>query len=170
MTNNIRLRSLTPLDKNFFFDLYTRPNILRYISSQETEQEVQKRFDIFLTAWTFESTHRLCLVIEDSVSQKPLGLTGFTLKTKDNGQRFAEMSSLIDPNYAGKGIATAAVGLMLSKEEYKVIRQFRAVVTRGNHVSERVLRKNGFKLKETLKDNCEIDGVLYDEHFYELNR
>lgn len=119
MKNPIHLRSLRLNDKDFFFYLYTHPNVIRYVLSQKTEQEIQIAFESRLPDWTDTSTHWLCLVIEEDKSHKSLGLIGFHLTTAEDGQKHAEVGYMIDPNHAGKVIATEALSLLLSQERFK---------------------------------------------------
>lgn len=171
MKNQIQLRSLQLNDKDFFFYLYTHPEVIRYVSSQKTEQEILIAFESRLSDWTETSTHWLCLVIEEEVKpHRPLGLIGFCLSIGDDGQKSAEIGYMIDPSQAGKGIATKALGLLLSQERFKKIHKFSATVTQGNHASEKVLMNNGFYYHETIEKNYKIDGVFYDDVIYLLNR
>lgn len=127
-------------------------------------------FESRLPDWTDISTHWLCLVIEEDKSYKSLGLIGFHLTTAEDGQKHAEVGYMIDPNHAGKGIATEALSLLLSQERFKKICRFSGIVTQGNQASEKVLMNNGFYLHEIVEKNHEINGVLYDDKIYLLNR
>lgn len=169
MGNKLELRNLTLNDRDFFFRLYTDSDVIRYVSTQKTEQEIQDAFEHRLPEWTLDSTHWLCLVIEDIETKQSIGLIGFCLQAIDE-QLVAEVGYLIDPHFAGKGIATKALSLLLSNDKYSKINVFSATVTSGNFASEKVLTNNGFCHHKIIKDNYQINGAIYDDIIYQLNR
>jgi RimJ/RimL family protein N-acetyltransferase len=82
-------------------------------------------------------------------------------------RKSAEMGYWIGEPYWGRGIATAAVGLIAiyGFEQLGLVRIF-AGVFEFNLASMRVLEKNGF-LKEGISRKAVIkNGQLYDEHKY----
>lgn len=163
------LRKLTLQDKDFFFQLYSDLDVLRFVSNPKTEKEILAAFESRLPEWNLNSTHWLCLVIEDIQTCQPMGLMGFCLSF-ENQQRVGEIGYMIDPRFSGKGIATKALNMLLSKPEYAQIRSFIAIVTEGNSASEKVLIKNGFSVQKIIAKNYEINGFVYDDICYELNR
>ena len=169
MGNKLELRNLTLSDRDFFFRLYTDSDVIRYVSTQKTEQEIQDAFEHRLPEWTLDSTHWLCLVIEDIETKQSIGLIGFCLQVIDE-RLVAEVGYLIDPYFAGKGIATKALSLLLSNDKYRKINLFSATVTSGNFASEKVLTNNGFCRNKIIKDSYQINGVIYDDIIYQLNR
>ncbi|EMT5585635.1 TPA: GNAT family N-acetyltransferase [Providencia stuartii] len=166
---SFRLRKLMREDKDFFFQLYTNLDVLRFISNPKTEKEILAAFESRLIEWNLHSEHWLCLVIEDIETHRPMGLIGFCLSLV-NQQRVGEIGYLIDPTFSGKGIATSALKMLLSSPDYAQIRTFIAVVTEGNIASEKVLVKNGFSKQKVITANYEINGFVYDDICYELNR
>jgi RimJ/RimL family protein N-acetyltransferase len=75
--------------------------------------------------------------------------------------------TLADENYRGKGIATAAVALMLEAiKKNKEIVRIEAKIFGGNGASARVLEKNNFVLEGTRKNAIYKNGVIADEQVW----
>jgi len=164
-----KLRKLTLEDKEFFFQLYTNLDVLRFVSNPKTEKDILAAFESRLPEWNLSSEHWLCLVIEDTQTYQAMGLIGICLSLEQQ-QYVGEIGYLIDPTFAGKGIATQALKMLLASPEYAQIRSFIAIVTEGNVASEKVLLKNGFFKQKVITENYEINGVIYDDICYALNR
>jgi RimJ/RimL family protein N-acetyltransferase len=73
----------------------------------------------------------------------------------------------IDRKHWGKGIATAAVALMLEAiQKNKEIVRIEAKIFGGNGASARVLEKNNFVLEGTRKNAIYKNGVIADEQVW----
>lgn len=165
----LKLRKLSPNDKSFFFQLYNNLDVLRFISNPKTENEILAAFESRLPVWHLNADHWLCLVIENELTGQSLGLIGFCLSIETQ-YRVGEIGYMIDPQFSGKGIATRALNMLLSMQEYAQIRSFMAVVVDGNIASEKVLINNGFTQQKIIVENYEINGFRYDDICYELMR
>jgi ribosomal-protein-alanine N-acetyltransferase len=73
---------------------------------------------------------------------------------------------LFFPAFWGQGYATEAVRGIVAHLARLGITQWRALVTRGNDASARVLAKAGFVFTRTIPDNDTIRGVKYDDLEY----
>jgi RimJ/RimL family protein N-acetyltransferase len=86
---------------------------------------------------------------------------------KDVYAKTVELGYLIGENYWGKGIATAAVALMLEAiKKNKEIVRIEAKIFGGNGASARVLEKNNFVLEGTRKNAIYKNGVIADEQVW----
>jgi RimJ/RimL family protein N-acetyltransferase len=86
---------------------------------------------------------------------------------KDVYAKTVELGYFIGENYWGKGIATAAVALMLDAiKKNKEIVRIEAKIFGGNGASARVLEKNNFVLEGTRKNAIYKNGVIADEQVW----
>jgi RimJ/RimL family protein N-acetyltransferase len=86
---------------------------------------------------------------------------------KDVYAKTVELGYFIGENYWGKGIATAAVALMLEAiKKNKEIVRIEAKIFGNNLRSARVLEKNNFVLEGTRKNAIYKNGVIADEQVW----
>ena len=86
---------------------------------------------------------------------------------KDVYVKTVELGYFIGESYWGKGIATAAVALMLEAiKKNKEIVRIEAKIFGGNGASARVLEKNNFVLEGTRKNAIYKNGVIADEQVW----
>lgn len=70
------------------------------------------------------------------------------------------------PDFWGQGHATAAVGVVTEHLLSMGVRPLKALVTRGNRASARVLEKNGFVHTRVLPEHETLRGVPHDDLEY----
>lgn len=82
----------------------------------------------------------------------------------------AEIGYWIGEPFWGKGIATAAIGLVIQKirEQSPDLVRIYAEIFDHNKASMRALEKNGFKLESIRKKSVVKNGVIMDDHVYVL--
>jgi RimJ/RimL family protein N-acetyltransferase len=86
---------------------------------------------------------------------------------KDVYAKTVELGYFIGENYWGKGIATAAVALMLEAiKKNKEIVRIEAKTFGSNGASARVLEKNNFVLEGIRKNAIFKNGVIADEQIW----
>ena len=86
---------------------------------------------------------------------------------KDVYAKTVEVGYFIGENYLGKGIASAAVALMLEAiKKNKEIVRIEAKIFGGNGASARVLEKNNFVLEGIRKNAIFKNGVIADEQVW----
>lgn len=73
---------------------------------------------------------------------------------------------LFFPSFWGRGYATEAVGAVTDHLLGMGVSSLRALVTRGNVASARVLERNGYRLARVLRDSETLRGVSVDEFEY----
>jgi len=163
-TPRLTMRQLQSRDWTLFLQLHREPQVLRYCYDMPSEAFVRNRFEQRLGNWDTSSRDPLCLVVTDKVSDVLLGVTGFTY----DGDT-AELGYLFMPEYFGYGYATESLRAVIdwAWNECK-ISLYKAVVTRGNINSEKVLSKCGLTHTETLASSHSISGKLYDDLIYTL--
>lgn len=168
---NFIFEHITAKDWSFFHKLYTSQNVMKYISGIMTEEQIKDAFESRLPLWNIHSIHWLCMVIRNE-KKSAMGFMGLKMVEPQIGEQriTAEVGFIIDPQYAGQGLATKALISMLADERFKPITRFVAVVTGGNSASEQVLKKSGFTFKNIIKENYAINNRLYDDHNYEYLR
>ncbi|MBQ4797902.1 GNAT family N-acetyltransferase [Pseudoalteromonas sp. MMG006] len=163
-TPRLAMRQLNNKDWPLFLQLHREPQVLRYCYDMPSEAFVRNRFELRVGKWDTRSRDPLCLVVTDKVSGVLLGVTGFTY----DGDT-AELGYLFMPEYFGHGYATESLRAVIdwAWNECK-IHQYKAVVTRGNVNSEKVLSKCGLTHTDTLQSAHTISGKLYDDLVYTL--
>ncbi len=86
---------------------------------------------------------------------------------KDVYAKTVEVGYFIGENYWGKGIASAAVALMLEAiKKNKEIVRIEAKIFDGNGASARVLEKNNFVLEGIRKNAIFKNGLIADEQVW----
>lgn len=79
---------ITPQDWPFFLALQQDQQVMRYVAEDRPQEAIREAFESRLPAWSPGSEHWLCLVVRDSATQTPLGVTGWS-----HYRRFAAMPS-----------------------------------------------------------------------------
>jgi len=92
-----------------------------------------------------------------------------SLKNISYSMSYGEIGYGVAESHQGKGIATAAVRLLVNKifTESK-LRRLIAYVHEENHASRRVLEKLGFQEEGLLRDHYVINGIPANEALYGL--
>ncbi len=160
----------TPLveeDWPFFLALQQHPEVMRYVSDARSEQEIREAFDARLPLWQPGSRHWLCLLVRDSASNAPLGVTGYVHREED----CAEVGFLFAPEAQGKGYGRESLTALC---DYAFndggIRRLVATVTAGNLASRRLLEKTGFVLEGELRESWWLDGKWHNDWLFGVLR
>lgn len=91
------------------------------------------------------------------------------INLRDISSSEANLGYRICQSACGKGIATAAVGNMLTIAPQLGIKRIHAVVSETNPASEKVLLKNGFEYSYTENDAVSLNDTMINiRHFYKL--
>lgn len=163
------LTKITNSDWEFFKKLYTDDEIMKLVSDPLSDEQIKSAFESRLPEWSVGASHWLCFVIRRESDGIPMGLTGLIV-IGEKDELVAEVGYMIASEFSGMSLATDSLATLLALPELAVIPRYHAVVTSGNNASVRVLEKNGFTLKEVIKDNYTIGGVMFDDWIYELNK
>ncbi|CAE6952495.1 GNAT family N-acetyltransferase [Vibrio sp. B1FLJ16] len=163
-TTRTKMTPINECDWPLFQRLHTEPDIIALCFDAPDAQQLKEKFASRLPIWTPDDEQWLCLVIRDSITNQPIGITGFSLQ---NG--VAEVGYLLLPEFHGKQLGTETLKAVINWAHIQhQIRQFSATVTEGNIASERVLEKCGFSLKRIIPDAYEISGKRYADKIYSL--
>tara|TARA_Y100001960_G_scaffold329427_2_gene420705 strand:- start:150 stop:671 length:522 start_codon:yes stop_codon:yes gene_type:complete len=162
---NLVMRTITESDWPLFERLHQDEEVIRYAFDRPTTEEIRSRFDSRLPKWGWGSQHWLCLVVEDKLTSKPVGVTG--LCQSEEHDSHVEVGYLLLPEFHGKGIGTESLlALVEHTKGHFPVKKFNAIVTDGNIASCKVLEKVGFVLKEREANAYQIGGVEYDDLLY----
>ncbi|WP_405601407.1 MULTISPECIES: GNAT family N-acetyltransferase [unclassified Pseudoalteromonas] len=164
-TERLSMRQITQADWPLFLELHQEPDVLLYCFDKPKDAFVKHRFEQRLPTWDPNSRHPLCFVVINNETQQMIGVTGFTYDGTT-----AELGYLFLPKYFAKGYATESLKAVIEWAQKACgIKQFKAVVTRGNVGSENVLSKCGLTLTDTILQAHTIANKLYDDLIYTLN-
>ena len=163
-TARLAMRPLQSSDWPLFLQLHQNPTVIRYCYDMPSEAFVRSRFEQRLKSWDITSTHPLCLVVFDKQSNEPMGVTGFTYELEQ-----AELGYLFLPAYYNQGFASESLRAVIEWAWQQCgITQFKAVVTKGNIGSEKVLQKCGLTLTGINTQAHTINNTRYDDLIYTL--
>lgn len=163
-TPRLAMRQLQTSDWPLFLQLHKEPQVLRYCYDMPSEAFVRNRFEQRLAKWDTHSQHPLCFVVLDKHTNNALGVTGFTYD-----QVYAELGYLFLPQYFNQGFASESLRAVIEWAWQQCnINQFKAVVTKGNIGSQKVLQKCGLTLTSINPQSHTISNTLYDDLIYSL--
>jgi len=165
---NVNLRVMEKEDLSFFVETLNDVNYYGEhgpVSTQMSKAEAEKRFENPSPLATL--TERARFIIEKKDGTK----IGFIAHYFTLPNRLMEIGYAIIPSERGKGYGTEAVQIMvdylfLSKD----IARIQVVTNAGNHASQRVLEKVGFKKEGTLRKVGYVRGEWTDAYIYSLLR
>jgi len=127
------------------------PSQMVHLNGPESEEKIQKRHKRFL-AMSADSHAGCQFTILAGPENSPAGSVGYW-ESEWKGQKGWEMGWFVLPEFQRRGVATAAVRLVLeslSKHgSHKTVFAFPSV---DNHPSTAICRKLGFALKEEVSD------------------
>ncbi|KAA1156468.1 N-acetyltransferase [Pseudoalteromonas fuliginea] len=163
-TERLKMRQLSDADWSVFLQLHREPDVLQYCFDMPKEVFVRQRFEQRLPIWDPDSRHPLCFAVINNETQEVIGVTGFTYDGIT-----AELGYLFLPKHFSKGYATESLRTVIEWARQECgIKQFKAVVTRGNTSSENVLSKCGLTQTDTIPQSHLIAGTRYDDLIYTL--
>lgn len=157
---NISLHPLQVTDWPLFLALHQDDSVQRFICDIQDEAQIRSRFDGSLLPWTVYANHFMSEVIL-TAEQQAVGLIGLQ---SDWASRQVEVGFMLLPAARGRGIAAAALQLMLTRafDQYGY-HKVTATVTHGNTASVRLLTRQGFVQEEILRQNFWLGGRFVDD-------
>ncbi|XUA19398.1 GNAT family N-acetyltransferase [Citrobacter sp. OP27] len=160
VTPRLSAESLSEADWPFFLALEQNQEVMRYVDDSRPECAIREAFESRLPHWTPGAAHWLCLLVRETATGMPVGLTGYIHREPD----CAEVGFLFAPEAHGKGFATeslqAVCDFAFTRGE---IRRLIATVTVGNSASRRVLEKAGFVLEGERRESYLIGGKWHND-------
>ncbi|TDR80698.1 GNAT family N-acetyltransferase [Paludibacterium purpuratum] len=166
-TQRLTLRQLIETDRDFFFQLNRLPAVMRHIDPARSDAVIERKFQQRMPSWTPEVEHWLALAVIERTSGRPIGLHGFKLASPPLGP--AELGYMFLPDSQGQGFAQEATGAVLDFAfDICGLHKATATVTAGNHASEKLLQRMGFRLEGRLRAEYRMDGAWHDDLKYGL--
>ncbi|MFP2240389.1 GNAT family N-acetyltransferase [Pseudescherichia vulneris] len=166
-TPRLSCEPLCEADWPFFLALEQNPDVMRYVDDLRAESVIRAAFDSRLPEWTPGAAHWLCLLVRETATGEPLGVTGYIHREAD----CAEVGFLFTPGAQGKGFASESLRAVC---EFAFttgnIRRLIATVTAGNEASRRVLERSGFVLEGELRESYWLGGKWHNDWLLGLLR
>ncbi|KKY81282.1 MULTISPECIES: GNAT family N-acetyltransferase [Leclercia] len=164
-TPRLTCSPLGEADWSFFLALQQDPDVMRYVADNRPETAIREAFESRLPEWTPGSAHWLCLLVRDTLSQTPLGVTGYLHHEED----IAEVGFLFAPQAQGLGYGFESLKAVCDFAFNEGgIRRLTATVTAGNLPSRRLLEKQGFVLEGELRENYQLAGRWHNDWLFGL--
>ena len=164
-TPRLTCSPLCEADWPFFLALQQHPDVMRYVAENRPEAAIRAAFDARLAEWAPGSAHWLCLVVRDTLSQTPLGVTGYIHHEDD----CAEVGFLFAPQAQGLGYGFESLQAVCDFAFTEGgIRRLTATVTAGNMASKRLLEKSGFVLEGELRESYLLAGRWHNDWLFGL--
>lgn len=165
-SDRLTYRPLTTADWPFFLALNQDRNVMQHISDERSAMEIRTQsFEPRLQPWRKGCHHWLCLVMRETGSDVPVGVTGFI----DRGADIAEVGFILAAAFHGKGLGSASLRdiarFAFNEQGY---RKLTATVTAGNEASRRTLQRVGFHQEGTLRQNYFLQGRWQDDWVFGL--
>lgn len=152
-------------DWPFFLALQQHPDVMRFVAEDRSVADIREAFESRLAPWTPGSAHWLCLVVRDTASQTPLGVTGYIHREDD----CAEVGFLFAPPAQGKGYGFESLQALCEFAfNQGGIRRLTATVTAGNIASRALLEKSGFRLEGELRESYFLSGRWQNDWLFGL--
>jgi Acetyltransferases, including N-acetylases of ribosomal proteins len=152
-------------DWPFFLALQQHPDVMRFVAEDRSVADIREAFESRLAPWTPGSAHWLCLVVRDTASQTPLGVTGYIHREDD----CAEVGFLFTPSAQGKGYGFESLQVLCDFAfNQGGIRRLTATVTAGNIASRALLEKTGFRLEGELRESYFLSGRWHNDWLFGL--
>ena len=92
ITSRLTCSPLQEQDWPFFLALQQHPDVMRFVAEDRPVAAIREAFDSRLAPWAPGSAHWLCLVVRDTASQAPLGVTGYIQRERRTAQKWASFS------------------------------------------------------------------------------
>ena len=151
----------------FFLSLQQDPQVMRYVADARSEHEIREAFDARRAPWSPGSRHWLCLLVRDTATNEPLGVTGYIHREDD----CAEVGFLFASAAQGKGYGQESLKALCDYAFSEGgIRKLTATVTAGNHASRHLLEKTGFILEGELRESYWLAGRWHNDWLFGLLR
>ncbi|EMV7409822.1 GNAT family N-acetyltransferase [Enterobacter soli] len=164
-TERLTCSPLQESDWPFFLALQQHPDVMRFVAEDRSVADIREAFESRLAPWTPGSAHWLCLVVRDTASQTPLGVTGYIHREDD----CAEVGFLFAPSAQGKGYGFESLQALREFAFNQAgIRRLTATVTAGNIASRALLEKSGFRLEGELRESYFLSGRWQNDWLFGL--
>lgn len=162
----IAFRPLQPDDWPFFLALHQHPEVMRWVGTALSEQQIAEKFTSRLNPDTEGGQGWL---MSHATNQQRLGLIGFKYTELPCGS--VEIGYLLDPNHQGLGYGKEAVQYLCAEvERNTTVSEITALVAEPNIASQRLLQRCGFLLTGRQSNGFQtstdcVDDLVYRQSF-----
>lgn len=162
------LRRMQVEDVDAIFRLRSDPAVMRYVNRPvtKTKEAAMQWYEKVDTSLKNNEGIIWCIALKSEAAKK-IGNIGFWRIEKENYR--AELGYMIEPEYQGKNLITEAIRTVINYG-FTVLRlhSIEAIIDTKNGASAAVLKKNGFVLEATLKENVFYNDRFSDTAIYSL--
>ncbi len=164
------LRDLMLSDKNEYYNLMSDPEVTKYLSDEDIPTSVNAtEEEIKFWGGLFYRKQSIFWAIAENDTDKLIGTIGFNNWNFQN--RRAEISYDLARPYWGKGIMTTiATNIIIFAFKEMGVHRIEARTMVENEISQKLLKKLGFKLEGIQKGYRIIRGAPADIALYALTR
>ena len=168
-TERLIVRAYTDQDFDFLHDLYSRPDVVRYLYDEVHDRERSRRMlarKMANAALRAEGDHLTPLLVRADTGE-PVGDAMLAWTSEEHGG--GEIGYIIHPDHAGNGYATEAGRLML-RLGFERLKLHRIVgrLDGRNGGSARVLERLGMRREAHFVANEFVKGEWADEVVYAM--
>lgn len=165
MSEHYLLQDIIKVNPQHLFDLYSHPEVVRYIDMPPLQTKEDALAYIFKAADLFDKQQKVVWAIYDKEQQNLLGIIRFYGINKEH--HFANIGFELNRNYWGKGIISeclqAVLHFLFTHVQFKRIEAQTFV---GNERSIKLLERLGFTREGRLQQNFLIKGKYEDSYMY----
>lgn len=167
-SGRVVLRQLQVHDVDAIFKLRSNPDVMRFVNRPltQTKREAMEWYEKVDTNLKNNEGIMWCMALKEDV-QKKIGNIGLWRIEKENYR--AELGYMIDPEYQGRNLTTEAIKIVTDYGFNKLnLHSIEAIIDPLNLASAAVLKKTGFVLEATLKENVFHNGRFFDTAIYSI--
>jgi ribosomal-protein-alanine N-acetyltransferase len=166
-SNRLLLRAVKPEDVNEVFELRSDPETMKFIPRPLLTSTEEAMTHIEMITKKIAENEGINWAITLKGNPKLLGIIGHYRIQPENYR--SEIGYMLLPEYQGQGIVSEAINMAL-EYGFNVLNfhSVEAVVDPENHVSAKVLEKNGFVKEAHFLENEYWDGKFWDSAVYSL--
>ena len=153
------LRNILPEDKNFVIDLWTDPDVTKYMGGPRNIDKLKLSIEDNINN-PFQYEYDLWIVVDKS-TQNPVGHCGL-LEKEVEGIEEIEVIYVINKEFWGKGYATEIANVLITYAfEEKKTDSVIALIKPQNEASEKVAVNAGMKLEKEVVRQENIKMLLF---------
>lgn len=166
-TERLQLRRIVKDDVNEIFELRSNPETMKYIPRPLAKSNEDAMGHIALIDSKIENNEGINWAITLKNDTKLIGIIGH-YRIKPEHYR-SEIGYILLPEYHNKGIITEAIKCVVNYGFNEMrLHSIEAIIDPKNHVSEKVLQKNGFIKEAHLLENEFYEGKFLDTVIYSI--
>ncbi|WP_046174932.1 GNAT family N-acetyltransferase [Domibacillus indicus] len=164
-TERLYLRKITEADSRRLFEIWSDPEVTRFMNITNFTKEEQAKEMILLLNKLAAENRAIRFTIIEKKSNLIIGSCGFNVLDRENAR--AEIGYDLARNFWGKAYASEAVSILedYAFKELGLVR-IEAKVEPENFNSIKVLEKSGFYFEGTLRKSEKVKGRFVDLNMY----